>query len=200
MGFAGVSIEGRFGWMHDEEVVHLAKSRVPGAAECLIGRYRRLVEVKARTYYVIGADRDDIVQEGLIGLFEAIRDYRDDRRARFRPFAELCVTRQMISAVKASRRQKHELLNDSLSLNLTDPSLVAPDRRDADIFWQLNIYESATEVLSGLEKQVLGSYLDGRTYREMSEALRCHPKVIDNALQRAKRKIGQLLQDCGPVS
>lgn len=196
--------------MPDEEVVGLARGGESDATEFLMARYRGLVESKAKAYFVVGADHDDVVQEGMIGLFKAIRDFRDDRTHRFRPFAELCVTRQIITAVKTATRHKHTPLNGSISLNQTihddsaDGALIdlLPDRSNDDPGLPVmaepipsNIGEFVNGSLSHLEKDVLLSYLDGKSYREMSEELHCRTKSIDNALQRVKRKIGSLLRD-----
>lgn len=196
--------------MPDEEVVSLARDGTPGAAEFLITRYRSLVESKAKSYFVLGADHDDVVQEGMIGLCKAIRDFRGDRLHKFRPFAELCVTRQIITAVKTATRHKHAPLNASISLNqsfhddVVDGSLldVLPDRgaetpEEALIGHRLppNLNELISDALSDLEQCVLRSYLAGKSYREMGEELHCRTKSIDNALQRVKRKIGVLLSD-----
>jgi RNA polymerase sporulation-specific sigma factor len=196
--------------MQDEEVVHLAKAGDHGATEFLIMRYRPLVENKAKAYFVVGADREDVVQEGMIGLCKAIRDFRDDRLNKFRPFAELCVTRQIITAVKTATRQKHVPLNGYVSLNRSftgevgDGSLidVLPDQvREAPSAAMLeprlpqNLSELVHHALSDLECCVLKCYLDGMSYLEMSRELNCHTKSIDNALQRVKRKIGHLLKD-----
>lgn len=199
-----------FNCMQDEEVVHLAKCGNLGATEFLITRYRPLVENKAKAYFVMGADHDDVVQEGMIGLYKAIRDFRSDRLNKFRPFAELCVTRQIITAVKTATRQKHVPLNAYVSLNrsitgeASDSSLldVLPDAgvenpEDAVLSERLppNLPELVRHVLSDLERQVLQCYLDGLSYREMSDRLQCHTKSVDNALQRVKRKIGILLRE-----
>ncbi len=199
-----------FGLMLDEEVVHLAKHGHSGATEFLISRYRPLVETKAKAYFVIGADREDVIQEGMIGLYKAIRDFRDDRLSKFRPFAELCVTRQIITAVKTATRQKHVPLNGYVSLHrergedLTDGTLMdvlphaKPEiQRSTQIVEGLpaQIPDSVRDSLSDLEKGVLKCYLNGLSYREMSRELACHTKSIDNALQRVKRKIGVLLRD-----
>lgn len=188
----------------------MARDGNSGATEFLITRYRSLVENKAKAYFVMGADHDDVVQEGMIGLFKAIRDFRNDRLSKFRPFAELCVTRQIITAVKTATRQKHVPLNAYVSLNrslngeMSDGSLldVLPDQavqnpEVAVLSKKLpqNLHEMARHVLSDLERCVLRCYLDGMSYREMSEQLKCHTKSIDNALQRVKRKIGFLLRD-----
>jgi RNA polymerase sporulation-specific sigma factor len=196
--------------MLEEEVVDMAKEGHIGATEFLISRFRPLVENKAKAYFLIGADREDVIQEGMIGLFKAIRDFRSDRLNRFRPFAELCVTRQIITAVKTATRQKHLPLNEYVSLNrscqgggsestlmdvLADGQDGNPEREVFGKRMTGRIDESVTKNLSGLEKKVLACYLDGLSYREMSTKLECHPKSIDNALQRVKRKIGEVLKD-----
>ncbi len=199
-----------YDYMKDEEVVSRAKAGDATAAEFLIGRYRSLVESKAKAYFLMGADREDVIQEGMIGLFKAIRDFRSDRLSKFRPFAELCVTRQIITAVKTATRQKHVPLNAYVSLNRsitgepTDGSLIdlVPDQYvenpEAALMEQKlpqNLHEVVKHVLSDLENHVLRCYMDGMSYREMSLELNCHTKSIDNALQRVKRKIGALLKD-----
>ena len=195
--------------MQDEEVVGLAKEGHRGATEFLILRYRPLVENKARAYFVIGADHEDVIQEGMIGLYKAIRDFREDRLRKFRPFAELCVTRQIITAVKTATRQKHVPLNAYVSLNravtdTTEGSLleVLPDQGTTDPEHSVmchklprNLHELVKHTLSDLEQCVLRCYLNGMSYKEMSLELQCHTKSIDNALQRVKRKIGVLLTD-----
>lgn len=199
-----------FSCMQDEEVVHLAKKGNQSAAEYLITRYRPLVENKAKAYFVMGADHDDVIQEGMIGLFKAIRDFREDRLSKFRPFAELCVTRQIITAVKTATRQKHVPLNAYVSLNrsltgessdgslldvLPDEAVETPESAVMSQKLPQNINEMVRHVLSDLERCVLRCYLDGMSYREMSKELNCHTKSIDNALQRVKRKIGLLLKE-----
>ncbi len=199
----------RFGYMQEEEVVDLAKGGHDGATEFLITRFRPLVENKAKAYFMVGADREDVIQEGMIGLCKAIRDFRSDRINRFRPFAELCVTRQIITAVKTATRQKHVPLNGYVSLNRPfesescDSALidVLPNQSDGMPKRGVlgsgivdDIEETVANALSDLEKKVLICYLDGLSYREMSISLDCPPKSIDNALQRVKRKIGVLLK------
>ncbi len=198
----------RFNLMRDEEVVVYARRGHRRATEHLMTKYRHLVESKARSYFLAGADHEDVVQEGMIGLYKAIRDFRDDRLARFRAFAELCVTRQIITAVKTATRQKHVPLNGYVSLHYPvmdsdgDGSLLdcIPDERVVDpATWLIdsrdkrNLHESMREHLSPLESRVLDFYLEGKSYREMSKELHCRTKCIDNALQRVKRKIGILL-------
>jgi RNA polymerase sporulation-specific sigma factor len=200
----------RFGYMLDEEVVDLAKSGHSAATEFLISRYRPLVETKAKAYFVMGADREDVIQEGMIGLYKAIRDFRVDRLNKFRPFAELCVTRQIITAVKTATRQKHVPLNGYVSLHrsgvgeaqesslldvLADHESENPERTALSESLPSNIQEVMKENLSELERHVLRCYLEGLSYREMSRELACHTKSIDNALQRVKRKIGVLLKE-----
>lgn len=199
-----------FCFMQDEDVVCLARDGHPGATEFLISRYRSLVENKAKAYFVMGADHDDVVQEGMIGLYKAIRDFRGDRLNKFRPFAELCVTRQIITAVKTATRQKHVPLNAYVSLNrslsgepsdgslldvLPDQAVVNPEETLMARRLPPNLHESVQHMLSALEGCVLRCYLEGMSYREMSRELNCHTKSIDNALQRVKRKIGILLKD-----
>lgn len=195
--------------MQEEEVVDLARGGHHGATEFLISRFRPLVENKAKAYFVVGADREDVIQEGMIGLYKAIRDFRSDRLNRFRPFAELCVTRQIITAVKTATRQKHVPLNGYISLNrpleseAADNTLldVLPNISDGNPEKEVlggrisgDIDETVANALSGLEKKVLLCYLDGLSYQEMSDALGCPSKSIDNALQRVKRKIGVILK------
>lgn len=195
--------------MQEEEIVDLAKGGHHGATEFLISRFRPLVENKAKAYFVVGADREDVIQEGMIGLYKAIRDFRSDRLNRFRPFAELCVTRQIITAVKTATRQKHVPLNGYVSLNRAFES-DANDNTLIDVLPNVSegnpekevlggrisgdIDETVANALSDLEKKVLLCYLDGLSYREMSSSLDCPAKSIDNALQRVKRKIGVLLK------
>jgi RNA polymerase sporulation-specific sigma factor len=194
--------------MSDEEVVLVARSGDQPATEYLLSRYRHLVECKARSYFLAGADHDDVVQEGMIGLYKAIRDYRDDRLAHFRAFADLCVTRQIITAIKMATRQKHIPLNGYLSLHYpsidgegdgifleqfadsraSDPAISLCDSRSIHALREL-----IERSLSVLESRVLCYYLQGKSYREISDALQCPAKAVDNALQRVKRKVTVLL-------
>lgn len=193
---------------NDEDLARRARRGCGRAAETLLARYRPLVEGKARTYFLLGADHDDVVQEGMIGLYKAIRDFREGRPARFRAFADLCVTRQIITAVKSATRQKHLPLNACVSLTapaspeaegdavlldlLPDPRMSDPQ---AVLFRRSETYDrlyAARETLSPLEAHVLDCYLLGKSYREMSSELRCTAKAVDNALQRVKRKFEAL--------
>jgi len=195
--------------MCDEEIVELVRAGDPLAEEHLINKYRNFVRAKARSYFLIGADREDIIQEGMIGLFKAIRDFRCDKLSSFRAFAELCVTRQIITAIKTATRQKHIPLNSYVSLNkpiydedsdrtlldvitgskITDPEELIISREEFD-----DIEEKMGEILSSLEWKVLMSYLEGKSYQEIAVDLKRHVKSIDNALQRVKRKLERYLE------
>ncbi len=194
--------------MQDEEVVDIARAGSVLDQEYLINKYRSYVRAKARSYFLIGADREDIIQEGMIGLYKAIRDFRSDKLASFKAFAELCITRQIITAIKTATRQKHIPLNSYVSLNrpIYDED---SDRTLLDIMPGTQVLDpeellinteevgsmetKITEILSDLEWQVLNSYLDGKSYLEIAEDLQRHVKSIDNALQRVKRKLERYL-------
>lgn len=198
--------------MLDEEVVEYAREGSKAAEEYLINKYKNFVRAKARSYFLIGADREDIIQEGMIGLYKAIRDFRGDKLSSFRAFAELCVTRQIITAIKTATRQKHIPLNSYVSLNkpiydedsdrtlldiisgskVADPEELVINREEFG-----NIEDKMGEILSELEWQVLMSYLDGKSYQEIAVDLRRHVKSIDNALQRVKRKLERYLEHRG---
>jgi len=189
----------------DVDLLRLAAAGHTNAIETLLARYRYLVESKARNYFLIGADHDDVVQEGMIGLYKAIRDYRDDRASCFRSFADLCVTRQIISAVKTATRNKHLPLNAYISLYRTpgndsdsevrlldciaDTLMPSPYDMLFERRGPMGRLESVCSALSGLEQSVLECYLQGKSYHEMAVELRRSSKTIDNALQRVKRKI-----------
>lgn len=197
--------EGSLAPLTDEEVALRARAGDICAAEHLLARYRKLVEGKARGFFLSGADHDDVVQEGMIGLFKAIRDFRAERLAPFRCFAEICVTRQIVSAVKSARRRKHLPLNQYVSLFRPtvegEPPLsellAAPrgeelgDFHGGDLDLRLREYlvRRAPQELTGLELEVIRRRLDGKSYQQVAVELGCSPKRIDNALQRAKRKI-----------
>lgn len=192
----------------DEEVVIEAQKRNVRAQEFLINKYKNFVKAKAKSYFLIGADKEDIYQEGMIGLYKAIRDFKADRLSSFRAFAEICVTRQIITAIKTATRQKHIPLNTYISLNkpiyddesdrtlldvlsgakITDPEELVISREEV-----INIQNEIGEVLSELEMEVLMSYLDGKSYQEIACDLDRHAKSIDNALQRVKRKLEKSL-------
>lgn len=194
--------------LSDEEIVELAKYGNVGALEYLINKYKNFVRAKARTYFLIGADREDIIQEGMIGLYKAIRDYRYDRQASFRAFAEICVTRQIITAIKTATRQKHIPLNSYVSLNkpvfdeesertLGEVVVTEKDGNPEDLFINqenlMDIESTMHKILSPLEQEVVNLYLEGKSYQEIAEHLERHVKSVDNALQRVKRKLEQYL-------
>ena len=203
-----VSLSEDYAHMTDEEVVHLCQQGDSLAQEYVFNKYKNFVRSKARSYFLIGADHEDIVQEGMIGLYKAIRDYRPDKLSSFRAFAELCITRQIITAIKTATRQKHIPLNSYVSLNkpLYDEE---SDRTLLDVIIEgrasnpeeliigqedlSSIHAKIDEVLSSLEQEVLRSYLDGKSYQEIADNLGRHVKSIDNALQRVKRKLQKLL-------
>jgi len=200
---------GKFDMLIDEDIVSNARDGSMEALEYLIKKYKNFVRAKARTYFLIGADKEDIIQEGMIGLFKAIRDYKSDKLSSFRAFAELCITRQIITAIKTATRQKHIPLNSYISLNkpiydeesdrtlldvisctrISDPEDLMIAREELT-----NIEAKIGEILSELEWTVLMSYLQGKSYQEMSSDLDRHVKSIDNALQRVKRKLEKYLE------
>jgi RNA polymerase sporulation-specific sigma factor len=191
--------------MTDSELVVAAGNDQDSALEYLLDKYKNLVRMKARAYFLVGADWDDLVQEGMIGLYKAIRDYRDGKQSSFRAFAELCITRQIITAIKTATRQKHVPLNSYVSLNRPVSYEDDSDRLLIDLISTSKIVDpvdlvisgeemqsmrlSFGEILSDLEAQVLKLYIDGRSYQEIADGLNRHVKSIDNALQRVKRKI-----------
>lgn len=192
----------------DEEIVDLAKHGDVEGLEYLINKYKNFVRAKARTYFLIGADREDIIQEGMIGLYKAIRDYRVDRQASFRAFAEVCVTRQIITAIKTATRQKHIPLNSYVSLNkpvfdeesertLAEVVTTGKASNPEDLFINqenlMDIESTMHRILSPLEQRVVNLYLEGKSYVEIADQLDRHVKSVDNALQRVKRKLEQYL-------
>ena len=190
--------------LKDETLVMLVQDGESEALDYLIKKYRNFVMAKARSYFLIGADREDIIQEGMIGLYKAIRDYRTGKLSSFKAFAELCVTRQIITAIKTATRQKHIPLNSYVSLDkpvydeesdqtlldvLSGTSILNPEElllnRERFMYMEVKM----VEVLSHLERRVLSLYLEGLSYREISEILSRSEKAIDNALQRVKKKL-----------
>ncbi|MCL6454746.1 MAG: RNA polymerase sporulation sigma factor SigH [Alicyclobacillus sp.] len=192
----------------DEELIEAVHQGNDEALEFLIHKYRNFVRAKARSYFLIGADREDIIQEGMIGLYKSIRDFREDKLTSFKAFAELCITRQIITAIKTATRQKHIPLNSYVSLDkpiydedsdrtlldvicaarVSDPEELVIHQEEFD-----DIELKMAELLSDLERKVLMLYLDGRSYQEIAVDLDRHVKSIDNALQRVKRKLEKYL-------
>lgn len=199
----------QFTVLEDEQIVEQVHAGNSDALDYLITKYRNFVRAKARSYFLIGADREDIVQEGMIGLYKSIRDFKEDKLSSFKAFAELCITRQIITAIKTATRQKHIPLNSYISLDkpiydeesdrtlldvisgtkeLNPEELIINQEEFHDIELKMG------ELLSDLERKVLALYLDGRSYQEISEDLNRHVKSIDNALQRVKRKLEKYLE------
>jgi RNA polymerase sporulation-specific sigma factor len=190
----------------DEDLVELARTGAnERAIEMLLKRYRHYARAKARSYFLSGADKDDIVQEGMIGLYKAIRDYQESKNIAFRAFAELCITRQIITAIKTATRLKHQPLNSYVSLSRgyatsgegdralvdvlvtdhePDPADVVIDSEEMSV-----IRSSMGRVLSSFESQVMQLYVEGKSYQQIADMLGKHAKSIDNALQRIKRKL-----------
>ncbi len=196
----------------DEELVLMAQNGDDAAQEYLLDKYKSLVRAKSRAYFLMGADSEDIIQEGMIGLYKAVRDYNEEKNASFRSFAELCVNRQMITAIKAATRQKHQPLNSYISLNKpvyeeeseqtymdflqsSSGSLLNPE---ALLIGQENksfLEDQMVKNLSSFETRVLVLYLQGRSYFEISRVLDKPEKSIDNALQRVKKKLERFLEE-----
>lgn len=195
--------------MVDEEIVESARNGDTEALEFLIKKYKNFVRAKARSYFLIGADKEDIIQEGMIGLYKAIRDYKQDKLTSFKAFAELCITRQIITAIKTATRQKHIPLNSYISLNkpiydeesdrtlldiLSGVKIMDPEELIISREELKNIESKIGEILSDLEWEVLIYYLQGKSYQEIAVELNRHVKSIDNALQRVKRKLERYLE------
>ena len=196
----------------DGYLIALAKQGHADAYDRIVRRYYGFVRLKASSYFLAGGDSDDLIQEGLVGLYKAVRDYRTDRESSFRNFAELCITRQIITAVKTATRNKHTPLNQYVSFSSSPPG--APSEAEPTLDEMLpgsavhdpvNQVISAEELqalvacistaLSELESRVLSLYLDGHSYEEAGRRLGCDCKTVDNALQRVKRKVGQHLTE-----
>lgn len=195
----------------DETIVRMAQEGSGTAYEYLISKYKGLAKEKSKTYFIAGADNEDVVQEGMIGIFKAIRDFDPDQGASFRTFAELCINRQIISAIKNANRQKHQILNESVSLSApgeadskeapTLAEMLASNSGDTDpetmtlmkeVVDYLRVNES--DLFSLMENEVWSQMLKGRNYREIAIALGKSPKTVDNAIQRIKKKILQFLE------
>ncbi|MBQ2897034.1 MAG: RNA polymerase sporulation sigma factor SigH [Clostridia bacterium] len=190
--------------LDDALLVNMSKDGDRRAADTLIERYKSFVRAKTRAYFLVGADRDDIVQEGMIGLFKAIRDFSSDKQASFKYFADICITRQIITAVKTATRQKHSPLNSYISLSKP----VYDDESERTLIEMLSLRTSSNpedimidrenlksteqrirKSLSKFELEVMELYISGKSYTEIAEKLGKQPKSIDNAIQRVKKKI-----------
>ena len=193
----------------DEQLLTLLRGGDDLAEEALYARYKQVVRSKARTYFLIGADREDIIQEGMIGLYKAVLDYQFDRQVSFRAFAELCITRQIITAIKSATRKKHMPLNTYISLNrsvfegdserplidvlsstqISDPEEVLIGRESYEA-----VADSIEHALSKLERSALELYLQGYSYQQIADALQKSTKSVDNAIQRVKKKLEEYLK------
>ncbi|MGA2469797.1 MAG: RNA polymerase sporulation sigma factor SigH [Solirubrobacteraceae bacterium] len=193
--------------VEDGFLIALAKQGDPTAYNRIVTRYYGFVRLKASSYFLAGGDADDLIQEGLIGLYKAVRDYRTDRESSFRNFAELCITRQIITAVKTATRNKHAPLNHYVSFSgpvgggaddeaptldetIAGPAVNDPASRVVSTDELRSLVGCLSTALSPLEASVLSLYLDGRSYEEIGRRLGCDTKTVDNALQRVKRKVG----------
>ena len=194
----------------DEELLSLHRAGDARAEEALYARYKQIVRSKARMYFLIGADREDIIQEGMIGLYKAVMDYQFDRQSSFRGFAELCITRQIITAIKAATRKKHAPLNSYISFNrsvnegeterplidvltstrISDPEEVLIGREN-----YAAVADSIEHSLSKLERNALGLYLYGYSYQQIADMLQITTKSVDNAIQRVKKKLEARLKE-----
>lgn len=192
------------------ELLELARAGDPAALHELLGRYRALARTKARSYFLVGADRDDVVQEAMIGLYGAIRDYDEARGVPFRAFAEICVTRQLLTAIRSANRLKHAPLSGAVSLDRSAgaddlgvtlgelvPAATALDPEASVITGDelRALQRHLAEVLTDLERQVLRHHMEGSSYEQIAGLLQRHVKSVDNALQRVKRKLQQHLDD-----
>jgi RNA polymerase sporulation-specific sigma factor len=195
--------------VEDGYLIALAKQGHADAYDRIVRRYYGFVRLKASSYFLAGGDSDDLIQEGLVGLYKAVRDYRTDRESSFRNFAELCITRQIITAVNTATRNKHSPLNQYVSFSSTpagsgedvptlDQVLPGPSVHDPvnqviateELESLVSCLSGVSGVLSDLESRVLSLYLDGHSYEQIAERLECDTKTVDNALQRVKRKVG----------
>ena len=188
----------------DEEMVKMAQEGSVTAEEYLIKKYKDLVKKKSSTYFIMGGDKEDVIQEGMIGIFKAIRGFDEEKEASFKTFAEICINRQIISAIRNSNLQKHQILNESISLSSDNdpegeqktleerlPSNKSDDPETLMLMKEIGQYlkEESHEIFSSLEQKVWDRMLQGKTYQEIAVELEKTPKAIDNAMQRIKKKI-----------
>lgn len=195
----------------DESIVKMAQEGSSTAYEYLISKYRGLAKNKSKSYYIAGGDNEDVIQEGMIGIFKAVRDFDETQNTSFRTFAEICINRQIITAIKTANRQKYQILNESVSLNMhadrdneETPALseiLAANSADTDpeammLMKEVVDYLKANEkdLFSNLENEIWNQMLKGKNYREIAHALRRPAKTVDNAIQRIKRKIQMYLE------
>jgi len=197
--------------VEDGYLIALAKQGNPVAYDSIVRRYYGFVRLKASSYFLAGGDADDLIQEGLVGLYKAVRDYRTDRESSFRNFAELCITRQIITAVKTATRNKHSPLNQYVSFSSSPAASSEGEPTLDEIIPGSPVHDPVNQVISSeelralvacistalseLESRVLALYLDGHSYEEVGQRIGCDCKTVDNALQRVKRKVGQHLAE-----
>ncbi|MDD5944829.1 MAG: RNA polymerase sporulation sigma factor SigH [Clostridia bacterium] len=199
-----------FSAMEDEKVIESARSGNSEALDFILNKYKPLVKSKSRAYFLIGADNEDIIQEGMIGLYKAVRDFNPEKHASFRAFADLCVNRQIITAIKAATRQKHQPLNNYVSLNkpaydddsqetymdsIKGAENINPETMFIGREARAGIEKHLEKNLSSFENTVLSLYLDGKSYSEISKITQKSEKSIDNALQRVKKKLEKYLEE-----
>lgn len=195
----------------DESIVKMAQEGSGTAYEYLIDKYKELAKIKSKTYYIAGGDNEDVIQEGMIGIFKAIRDFDENKDASFRTFAELCINRQIVNAIKGANRQKHQILNESVPLHIGDSSFDGSEGAYAEHFASNSpdsdpesmmlmkevvdyLKENDQNIFSPLESQVWKEMLKGKNYREIAVELRRPAKAVDNAIQRIKKKIESQLK------
>lgn len=196
--------EDNYNILTDEELVKMAQEGSVTAEEFLINKYKELAKIKSSVYFIVGGDREDVIQEGMIGIFKAIKEFRDERNASFKTFAEVCINRQIISAIRKANLKKHQILNESVSLNQEQESrdgekpleerLRSRDNDDPETLMLMKeitafLIEDSKELFSPLEQKVLASMLKGKKYRQISAELHRSSKTVDNAMQRIKKKI-----------
>ena len=197
------SLNGNYKNMSDEDLIETIKSGDKNALEYLINKYKELVNMKVSKYFMVGSEKEDIVQEGLIGLYKAIKSYSPEKQNSFKTFANMCIERQLITAIKSSNRQKHQPLNSYLSLNASayenDEETSILDTYDAhqiedplETITKQEYYKSVETAidksLSNFEKQVLNRYMQGESYIQIAEKLDTPVKSVDNAIQRIRKK------------
>ena len=202
--------------VEDLFLIALAKQGDPTAYDRIVRRYYGFVRLKASSYFLTGGDSDDLIQEGLVGLYKAVRDFRTDRESSFRNFAELCITRQIITAVKTATRNKHTPLNQYVSFSSSPAASGEGEPTLEEVIAGPGVHDPVNQVISSeelralvaclstvlseLESRVLSLYLDGWSYEQVGERLECDTKTVDNALQRVKRKVGAHLQSRNVLS
>lgn len=197
--------------LSDDALIALLRAGDADAETALYDRYKRVVRARARTYFLIGGERDDLIQEGMIGLYKAVCEYQPDKEASFHSFAQLCVKRQILTAIKSAARKKHTPLNRYVSLNQTAYNEADDERTLMDMFENLSVEDPEQTIisresmervaaairtrLSAFEQQVLQLYLGGYSYQQIAEVIDRPVKAVDNALQRIKHKLEKIRRE-----